>query len=64
MRPRVTVWHHETSQRGRGADFAILYAPNNHDRFFFLHTFGFSVFDLNVGVAINETRLFTLTPPY
>ena len=39
----------------------FLYAPNNHDRFFFLHTFRSSAFDFNVGVAIHESRSFTLT---
>ena len=34
---------------------------NNHDRFFFLHTFRAPAFDLNVGVTVNESRSFTLT---
>ena len=34
--------------------------PNNHDRFFFLHTFSSPAFDFNVGVAINESRFYTL----
>ena len=36
-------------------------APNNHDRFFFLNTFWSPVFYFNVGVAINESRSYTLT---
>ena len=39
----------------------FLSAPNNHDRFFFLHTFLSPVFDFNVQVAINESRSYTLT---
>ena len=38
----------------------FLSAPNSCDRFFFLHTFWSPAFDLNVGVAINESRSFTL----
>ena len=34
----------------------FLSAPNNHDRFFSLHTFLSPTFDFNVGVAINEWR--------
>ena len=40
---------------------SFLYAPNNHDRFFFLHTFWSPAFDFNVGVAINESRSNALT---
>ena len=36
-------------------------APNNHDRFFFLHTFRSHAFDFNVGVAMNKSCCFTLT---
>ena len=39
----------------------FLSAPNNHDRFFFLHTFPSPAFDFNVGVAINESHSSTLT---
>ena len=39
----------------------FLYAPNNHDRFFFLHTFRSPADDFTVGVAINESCSFTLT---
>ena len=39
----------------------FLSAPNNHDRFFFLYTFRVPAFDFNVGVALNESRSFTLT---
>ena len=39
----------------------FLSVPNNHDRFFFLHTFSSPAFDFNVGVAINESRS---RPPY
>ena len=35
----------------------FLYAPNNHNRFFFLHTFRSPAFDFNVGVAINEIHI-------
>ena len=36
-------------------------APNNHDRFFFLHTFWSLAFYFNVGVPINESRSYMLT---
>ena len=39
----------------------FLSAPNNYDKFFFLHTFWSPVFDFNVEVTINESRYFTLT---
>ena len=39
----------------------FLSAPNSHDRFFFLHTFLSSAFYFNVRVAINESRIYTLT---
>ena len=39
----------------------FLSAPNNHGRFFVLHTFRSPVFDFNVEVAINESRSYTLT---
>ena len=39
----------------------FLSAPNNHDRFFFLHTFWSPAFDFNIGVAINESHSYTLT---
>ena len=52
IRPRVTVWHHE----GR----IFLSAPNNHDRFFFLHTLWSPAF-FNVGVKINESHSYMLT---
>ena len=35
-------------------------APNNHYRFFFLHTFLSPSLDFNVGVSINESRAYTL----
>ena len=34
----------------------FLSAPNNHARFFFLHTFWSLAFDFIVGVAINASR--------
>ena len=40
----------------------FLSAPNNYDRFFFLHISWSQAFDFNVGVAINEWRSYTLTP--
>ena len=39
----------------------FLSAPNNHDGFFFLHTFCSPAFDFNVGVAINKSLSYTLT---
>ena len=39
----------------------FLSAPNNHDRFFFLHTFWSLVFDLNVEFAIYESRSYTIS---
>ena len=64
IRLRVTVWHHEAlpseaKQWSHGTEF--LSAPNNHDRFFFFHTFWSPEFDFNIGVAINESRSNTLT---
>ena len=64
IRLRVTVWHHkalpsEAKQWSRGTEF--LSAPNNHDRFFFFHTFWSPEFDFNIGVAIYESRSYTLT---
>ena len=61
---RVTVWHHEAVPRdakqwSRGTDFFVS-ATNNHDRFFFLHTFRSPEFG-KVEVAINKSRSFTLT---
>ena len=35
-------------------------APNNHDRFFFLHTFWSTAFDFNVENPINKSRSYTL----
>ena len=39
----------------------FLSVPNNHDRFFFLHTLLSPVFDFNVRVEINESHYYTLT---
>ena len=39
----------------------FLSAPNNHDRFFFLHTFRSPAFDFNVGLTINQSHSYTLT---
>ena len=39
----------------------FLSTPNNHDRFFLLHTFWSPAFDFNIGVAINES---CWRPPY
>ena len=39
----------------------FLSSPNNHDRFFFLHTFWSPTFDFNVDVVINKSRSHTLT---
>ena len=39
----------------------FLSAPNNQDRFFFLHTIRAAAFDFNVGVPVNESHSFTLT---
>ena len=39
----------------------FLFAPNKHDRFIFLHTFWSQAFDFNIGVAIKESRSYTLT---
>ena len=40
----------------------FLSSPNNHDRFFFLHTFWPPSFDFNVGLVINVSSSYTLTP--
>ena len=34
----------------------FLSVPNNHDRFFFLHTFRSPAFDFNTGIAVNESN--------
>ena len=39
----------------------FLSAPNNHDRFFFLHTLWSPAFDFNVEVEYNESDSYTLT---
>ena len=39
----------------------FLSAPNNHDRFFFLHIHWYPAFDFNIGVEINESHSNTLT---
>ena len=39
----------------------FLSAPDNHDRFFFLHTLWSPAFDFNVGDEINESHSYTLT---
>ena len=57
LRPRVTVWHHEALQ----SDAFYLSAPNNHDRFFFLHTFWSPVFDFNVGASSGHSGITFLT---
>ena len=38
----------------------FLSAPNNHDRFFFLHTFWPQAFNFNLGVAIDKSFSFML----
>ena len=40
---------------------SFLSAPNGHDIFFFLHTLWSPASDFNVGLAINESRSYTLT---
>ena len=55
--PRVTVC--DAKQWSWGTVFSS--APNNHDRLFFLHTIWPAVFDFSIGVAINESRSYTLT---
>ena len=50
-------WVCQTDPEG----WIFLYAPNNHDLFFFLHTFWSPTFDLNVGVANNKSISYTLT---
>ena len=62
--PRVTVCNHESlpsdaKQDPKGRIF--LSVANNHDRFFFLHTFWSPVFNFNAGVATNEWRSYVLT---
>ena len=39
----------------------FLSVPNNHDRFFFLHTFRSPAFNVKVWIAMNEPCSFTLT---
>ena len=49
-------WHHNVlpsdASDPEGRIFSS--APDNYDRFFFLHTFWTPAFDFNIGVAINE----------
>ena len=39
----------------------FLSAPNNHDGFFFLHTFSSPAFDFKAAVATNESHSYTWT---
>ena len=59
---RVTVWHHEALPRDAKQWTRGMYlsAPNNHDRFIFLHTFWSPGFDFNVAVGTNESRSYML----
>ena len=64
IRPAVTVcitWLCRVMPNSDPEGRMCLSAPNNHDRFFFLHTFLSPAFDFNVGVAMNEWRSYTLT---
>ena len=56
IHPRVT--HCLASQGFEGQIF--LSTPNNHNRFFFLHTCWSPAFDFNIGFAINESRSYML----
>ena len=66
---RVTVWHHEALPsyakhcRSQEKDFSIrsYMCQTTMIRFFFLHSFWSPVFDINLGVAINESLFYTLT---
>ena len=63
IRPRVTVWHHEALPSDAKQDpeeQIFLSVANNHDRFFFLHTFSSPTVAFNAEVAINEWRSYTL----
>ena len=60
---RVTVSHHEavpSDAKQWPSDGFFLSVPNNHDRFFFLHTFWPPAFAFNVGVTINVSCSYTL----
>ena len=48
------TWHSDPEGR------IFLSTPNNHDRFFFSHTFRSPVFEFNIGVAINKSCSYTL----
>ena len=41
--PRVSVRHHESDANSDPEGQIFLSMPNSHDRFFFLHTFQFSL---------------------
>ena len=60
IRPRVTVWHSLVMPNSDPEGRIFLSVPNNHDRFFFLHTFWSPALDFNVGAPINESRSYTL----
>ena len=60
IRPRVTVSHDEALPNSDPEGWIFLSAPNNHDRFFFLHTFRSQAFDFNIGVASDKSFSFTL----
>ena len=54
-----SLWYYknfpsDAKQWSRVMDF--LSAPNNHDRFFFMHTFWSPAFDFNIRVAFKESR--------
>ena len=57
IHPRVTVWRQTVMPR----DGFFLSAPNNHDKFFFLHTFWSAVFAFAIGVAIDKSCSYMLT---
>ena len=60
IRPRATVWHNEALNSD--PEWRIfLSAPNNHDRFFFLHAFWSLAFDFKAGFAINASQFYMLT---
>ena len=58
---RVTVVYHKVCRVMPNSDpqgRILLSTPNNHDRFFFLHTFWSPMFDFNAGVPI-KSRSYT-----
>ena len=58
--PRVTVWLCQVMPNSDPEGWIFLSPPNNHDRFFFLHTFWSPAFNFKTGFAINASHFYLL----